>query len=346
MSDFNLIMVSAFHEAGGNTFHRFLDSHPQLMVYPFESTMGTTLSSNLIAGPNHWMPQRYAYPEFASEWSPEECYHAMADHELKPYLRARQMSKFKDCGLEMDEKKRMDFFYSNLHVIRYRRLNLRPTYRNRQTEDYNLCLDSGYNTRAEYIESLFWATFVAWTNFARTDRGTTYVGYIPPINMDANRFFDDFPNGKMVHVVRNPWSGYADTIKRPHPFPRSRYTQMWNVVNGYARICERKWPRQFFTVRYEDLIADPKSVMNELCGSLGLEPFAATPAPSFNRVPLPNGQVFPWGTIKTPTTEANIATAKELTYKQIEQIHVECGPMIKEWGYEEFYEKDIYKLIH
>ena len=41
--DFRLLMLGAMYENGGNTTHRFLDGHPQLFVYPFESQLGTRL---------------------------------------------------------------------------------------------------------------------------------------------------------------------------------------------------------------------------------------------------------------------------------------------------------------
>ena len=38
-----LLMLGAMYENGGNTTHRFLDGHPELFVYPFESQLGTRL---------------------------------------------------------------------------------------------------------------------------------------------------------------------------------------------------------------------------------------------------------------------------------------------------------------
>ncbi len=38
--DFKLLMLGAMYENGGNTTHRFLDGHPQMFVYPFESQLG------------------------------------------------------------------------------------------------------------------------------------------------------------------------------------------------------------------------------------------------------------------------------------------------------------------
>ncbi len=46
--DFKLLMIGAMYENGGNTTHRFLDGHPQLFVYPFESQPGTRLVNDML----------------------------------------------------------------------------------------------------------------------------------------------------------------------------------------------------------------------------------------------------------------------------------------------------------
>lgn len=332
---FQLIMLSATHEAGGNCLQRHLDSHPQLMVYPFESTIATPLSTNLIAGPQHWMPQRYAYPIFEEGISAATAYHQMADHELKTYLRARHTSKFKDCGLIMSEQSRLEAFWRSCEDA---------------ATSHSDWGDLRVNSRADYILAHFRATFEAWENFARTGRETHFVGYSPPILMDADKFFADFPafeslkaiHGHMIHIVRNPFSGFRDTLKRPFPFPLERYCQLWNITALQAKVYEKKYPGRFHTVRYEDLVADPQEVLNDLCDVMGLEHFPGVPVPSFNRVPLPNGQVFPWGTIKQATTEANIATAKELTHEQAVAVYRETQPMLKEWNYVRLYEDHLW----
>ncbi len=321
---FKLIMLSAFHEQGGNCLQRFLDSHPQLMVYPMESTMATPLSSNLIAGPQHYMPQRYSYPVFDSETTQEQAYHQMADHELKTYLRSPHASKFRDCGLVMDEKARLARFIELCDGLGF-------------CAREGVC---GPHERCDFVEAFFRATFDTWTNFARTGNETHYVGYIPPILMDADRFFADFPEGQMVHIVRNPFSGFGDTVSRPFPFPLERYCQMWNVCSMQAKVYEGKYPRRFLTIRYEDLVANPHGTLNELCSKLGLERFIDKPAPSFNRKPLV--EVRPWGAIRQATPEANLATAKELSHQQAVAIYNETLPMLKAWGYTDFYDSNLW----
>lgn len=313
--DFNLIMLSAGFECGGNTTHRHFDSHPQLFTYPFESMLGTPQSANILTPA---IPFRYAWPSFDSECTPEQAYQLMYDEETKTYLRTPGRSKFRECGMAMSEETRIDQFVDWWY-------DLTPV------DNYSNAL--AIPIRPRYVEAYFRATFDAWTNFARTGRETHYLGYLPAIHMDCNKVFADFPTAKMVYVSRNPFSAYADTIKRPFPWSLTKYCQLWNVLQQHALICERKYPNRFFTVRYEDLVADPKATLDFLCECLGLEPFAQTPVPSFNRVPLPGGQIYPWGTIKQATTAANEATAAELTDAQRAAITQECCLMMREWGY-------------
>ena len=96
----NVIMLSAMYENGGNTTHRLLDGHPNLFVYPFESQVGTGAANDFLTS---YVPIRYRWPEFGSDVDPTTAYEMFWDEELKTLLRVPGRSKFKDCGLKMDE---------------------------------------------------------------------------------------------------------------------------------------------------------------------------------------------------------------------------------------------------
>ena len=64
---FRLLMLSAMYENGGNTTHRFLDGHPQLFVYPFESQVGTRLVLDHLTS---MFPTKYRWPAFALDATP------------------------------------------------------------------------------------------------------------------------------------------------------------------------------------------------------------------------------------------------------------------------------------
>ena len=44
-------------------------------------------------------------------------------------------------------------------------------------------------------------------------------------------------------------------------------------------------------------------------------------------------EVYPWGTIRIPTPEANLATARELTTGQIDEIRVRARPYLEAFDY-------------
>ena len=76
----NLVAISAMFENGGNATHRMLDGHPQLLVCPFESQLGTPLVNNHFSS---LVPVRYRWPEFSLTGSAEEDYQMIWGGELK-----------------------------------------------------------------------------------------------------------------------------------------------------------------------------------------------------------------------------------------------------------------------
>lgn len=308
-NSFRLIMLSAWWEQGGNVLQRHLDGHPSLFVYPFESRLGTPGSTSLIDSAA--VPTHYRYPSFATDLTPEQAYASIEDGELKTYLRTPERSKFRDCGLLMDEKARVEAFVDHY-------ADLTPL------DEYGDPLQ--HPQRRDYIEAFFRSTFAAWSNRAASGTETHYVGYSPPILFGADAFFRDFPEGHMVHVIRNPFSGYADTLKRPFPRSLEAYCQLWNLTSLTALTYARKYPGRFHLVQYEMLVADKEKTMRALLTALGLPWSDAVMYPSFNGVKL--DPICPWGTIKAATTEANDATALELTEGQTKEVFAECSVIL------------------
>ena len=307
MNRVSLIMISAMYENGGNTMHRMLDGHPELLVYPFESQLGTGLANDYLGS---FVPIRYRWSEFSMNSTPDQDYEAFWDEELKTYLRVPARSKFRDCGLRMDEARRKGRF---VELAGGRERN-----------------------RANLVEAFFQSTFDSWENLSRSGRERYYVGYNPIQVLDAEKMLADFPTGHMIHVVRNPYSGYADQFRRPFPPSLERYAHTWAYAQMRALSCARKYGERFHIVRFEDLVADRESTMRGLLDSLGLARSEACLAPSFNGVKL--GEIRPWGTIRTATPEENLATANELNNDQKRAVRDIAWVMIDAFGYEKFLE--------
>lgn len=309
MSEFKLIMISAWHEQGGNVFQRHLDGHPNLFVYPFESQIATPYSSSIID--ESFVPNRYRYPEFLSEMSPIELYQSIWDQELKTLLRTPHLSKFRDCGLKMSETNRIACFKIILAELMDEPISV---------------------SRPKVLEAFFRSTFMSWENYNTSGKETAYVGYSPPILFNADKFFHDFPNGKMIHVIRNPYSGYADTKKRPFPMSLTKYCRIWSLAQLEAMNLLMKYPKNFFVVHYEDMMGNDKSKeMKKISEKLEIEYSDTMLYPSFNGQKLES--VYPWGTIIKADEQTNINTALELSIRESAQIEKETGYIGERLGY-------------
>lgn len=288
-SDIRLLMLGAMYENGGNTTHRFLDGHPQMFVYPFESQLGTRLVNDALTS---MFPVKYRYPVFDLEASPEQDYRAIIDEECKVRARTPQVSKFRHVPFDFSDDERCLIYAEHIQ----------------QTG----------RSRANNVAAFFRATFEAWKDYKRSGGEIFYVGYSPILVVDAEKLLMELPNAHFLHIVRNPWSAYADTKKRPVPLSLANYMQAWTINQYYALLYQKKYPDRLHILRVEDVMANPYQVLGDLCKKLGLEADESLKWPAWNGVVLE--EVYPWGTLRKVTPEANRATAAELSDQEAAEV--------------------------
>jgi hypothetical protein len=306
MTDFRLLMLGAMYENGGNTTHRFLDGHPQLYVYPFESQPGSRLVTDPLSS---LFPVKYRWPEFALDATPAQDYKAIIDEEGKVRSRTPKVSKFRDWPFDMNDDERRDIY---VRIIG----------------------ETG-RSRANNVAAFFQATFEAWKDVARTGNESVYVGYSPIIVVDAGKILGDLPGAHVLHVVRNPWAAYADTKKRPVPLSLDAYMLCWTINQQHALLHHRRTPDRMHIVRAEDVMASARDALGPVLRALDLEDdVPSLAAPRWNSKTLE--QVYPWGTIRTPTGDANLATANELSAEEIARVAEWADPYLDVFGYRSF----------
>lgn len=306
--DFRFLMIGAMYENGGNTSHRFLDGHPQLLVYPFESQPGTRLVNDHLSAA---FPVKYRWPVFALDATPEQDYRAIIDEECKVRARTPHVSKFRDHPFDFDDDERMAIYV-------------------REVERTG-------RSRANNMAAFFRATFEAWKDFRRSGDEEVYVGYSPIIGIDGDKILDDLPGAHFLHIVRNPWSAYADTKKRPVPMSLSAYMLGWTINQYYALLFRDRYPDRFHLVRTEDVLQDPVAALGAVCRAMGLDAPDSLRAPSWNGAELE--EVYPWGTIRTATPEANLRTAQELSDDEVREVRARAGLYLEALGYTDFFEQ-------
>lgn len=303
--DFRLLMLGAMYENGGNTTHRFLDGHPQMFVYPFESQIGTRM---VVDNLSSMFPVKYRWPIFTLDATPYQDYKAIIDEEGKVRARTPQVSKFRHMPFDFDDDERCQI--------------------------YQKYISETGRSRANNVAAFFQATFDAWKDYKRTGEQVVYVGYSPIITVDGQKILNDFPQAHLLHVVRNPWSAYADTKKRPVPLSLQDYMLGWTLNQYYALLLKEKFPERVHIVRAEDVMSNSFKTLGTVCEKLGLEPNNSLKMPSWNGAPLE--EVYPWGTIRKATPEANHATAEELSIQEREEIRVRVWQYLDIFDYKSF----------
>ncbi|MEP6993843.1 MAG: sulfotransferase [Acidobacteriota bacterium] len=304
-SDLQFLMLSAMYENGGNTTQRLLDGHPELFVYPFESQPGTRFVQDSLSS---MFPVKYRWPVFSLAASSLEDYRAIIDEECKVRARTPEVSKFRHMPFQFSDDERARIYQE--HVVKTGR------------------------SRAHNVAAFFRATFEAWKDFRSSGRERVYVGYSPIIVVDADKILSDFPKGHVLHVVRNPWSAYADTKKRPVPMSLESYMLAWVLNQHSARRFQALFPGRVHVARLEDSLEDPSASLRSVCEALGLEKSETLRVPSWNGVALQ--EVYPWGTIRKATPQANRSTAGELSEAERGAIRDAAGPYLETFDYKGF----------
>ncbi len=303
--NFRLLMIGAMYENGGNTTHRFLDGHPQMFVYPFESQPGTRLVMDHLSS---MFPAKYRWPSFELNATAEQDYKAIIDEECKVRARTPNVSKFRHMPFDFCDDERMKIYAE-------------------------LVKKSG-RSRANNMAAFFQATFEAWKDYKRTGEQSVYVGYSPIIGVDGEKILSDLPEAHVLHVVRNPWSAYADTKKRPVPLSLEHYMLGWTMNQYFAVRLREKYPNRFHIVRAEDVMDNSHKTLSAVCEKLGLEAADSLKTPSWNGEPL--AEVYPWGTIRKATAEANLATANELSQSEKDEIRALTWQYLDVFDYTNF----------
>jgi hypothetical protein len=303
--DFRLLMIGAMYENGGNTTHRHLDGHPGLYVYPFESQIGTRKVNDMLSST---FPVKYRWPVFDLDATPAQDYLAIIDEETKVRARTPLVSKFRDHPFDFSDDERREIYVSQV--------------------------EKTGRSRPNNVAAFYRATFDAWKDHNSSGSESVHVGYSPIITVDAERILSEMPDAHFLHVVRNPWSAYADTKKRPVPLSLPDYMLGWTLNQHYALLARRRFEGRLHIVRAEDVMADSIAALAPVCEALGLDADDALSGPSWNGEQLE--EVYPWGTIRRATPEQNLATAEELSESEREEVAARGFQYLDLLGYEGF----------
>ncbi len=87
----------------------------------------------------------------------------------------------------------------------------------------------------------------------------------------AERVFEAFPEGRMIHMLRDPRDRYVESLKM-WPNGRGRAggaVARWLYTTSLARRNLKKYPKKYAVLRFEDLVRMPVTTLNQICDFIG-----------------------------------------------------------------------------
>jgi hypothetical protein len=100
------------------------------------------------------------------------------------------------------------------------------------------------------------------------DKNPRYTFFLPTL-------LQIFPEARFIHLIRDYRDNVA-AIQRAANIIRESGNPLvslgrWKLYNRTIARCRERYPDQFCTVRFEDLVARPEEEMKRVCGFLGLD---------------------------------------------------------------------------
>lgn len=90
----------------------------------------------------------------------------------------------------------------------------------------------------------------------------------------ADQIFSEFPQARLIHIIRDPRDRYASVLKRLNATSRriGVDTVKWLASARIARQAAERYPNCVLIVRYETLARQPEETLRQVCDFIG-EPY-------------------------------------------------------------------------
>jgi hypothetical protein len=295
-----LALISQIQGSGGPFLSQLFDGHPELHVHPHELMIGYPEKSiwpriDLSDGPKRWF--EVLFEDIVSEYNREGYKKEKEDKETFPFV-----------------------FISSL-----------------QMEIFLNYIDSVQSmTRRDIFDAYMTSYFGAWLNnqnyYGSKKFITAYMPRLGIIKENMESFFEVYPDGRLISVVRDPkswlpsakkrWPGsYTDVGQALSEWNKSAQAMLWNKEKYGDCVC---------FIQFEDFIRKTEAIMRFLAEFLGVEFDDILLKPTFNKLPLEvntSFQVGDHGIMNSHLSREQTVTAEELN--TIERMTSEIYSLVR-----------------
>jgi len=278
-----LVLISQVQRSGGTLLGQLFDSHPQCHAHPGELHIG--------------------YPQLKENWPPLD----PADDPDTWYgmLEERHTEKmFREGYAKSARGKRL--FYEGEERQRYPFL-LPPSL---QRDLFDHCVGTREIASArDILDCYMTAYFNAWLdnrNLLGDKRWVT--GFAARLGIgeeNRERFFADYPDGRLISCIREPksWFASARTYHDGRYGDIERSMRLWSWSAASMLEAKERFAGRVHIVSFESLVTDVEAMMRAIAEFLEIEFTETLVTPTFNGHPMKANSSFPvaeYGMLSAP----------------------------------------------
>lgn len=267
-----LALVSQIQRSGGTLLSQLFDNHAQLHAHPHELHIG--------------------YPRDKGDWpaldllaSPQEWFEMLREyHVQRTFLNGYTKYVRKWVQYEGEQLETYPFL-------------LIPSLQRRLFEQ---CIKSwGSERQRQVLDAYMTAYFNAWVDnrnlYAGPKRWVTAFSARLAMEPDnRRRFFEDYPDGRLLSIVREPRSWYASAASyNPERYgDPSVSMRRWRESAEAMVEAKRRYGDQVLLISFEQLLGDLEATMRRVAGFLDIEFSPTLLEPTFNGLPIKANSSF------------------------------------------------------
>lgn len=287
-----LVMVTQVQRSGGTLMSQLFDGHPECYAHPYELYIG--------------YPEKYNYPDLDLSATPEQWFELLYETPSLKHFRDGYQ-KFPDSA----QYDKQDIFPFLLLPNLQRELFLHAV------------SESEIKTQRDVLDCYWTSYFNAWVDYHGWGENKRFVtGFVPRVNMDAgniSRFFRDYPDGKLVSVIRDPKGWYGSSHKKgPKNYPNPQVSMpIWNESAQAMLRNKQNYGDRVFLISFDGLLKDTETTIRKLADWIGLTWDDILTQPTFQNLPIKANTAYStsqYGVIDTPLQRHKNVSDEDAAY--------------------------------
>jgi hypothetical protein len=249
-------LISQVQRSGGTLLSQLFDGHPELHAHPHELKIG--------------YPTKYTWPRLDLNDKPERWLETLFEESVLNHFRK---------GYKKEKKRDDAFLFLFL-----------PSVQREIFLHYLASLDA--ITLRDIFDAYMTSYFGAWLNNQNSSGHKKYItAFTPRLAMPEDNmecFFDIYPDGRLISIVRDPRNWYPSAIRHTPRICRNVFeaVELW-AKNARAMLRNKdRYGERVCILTFEDLVANTEPVMRYLARFLEIKFDDVLLTPTFNKYPI------------------------------------------------------------